>query len=70
MNAPVVIIGAGPAWLLPTATDDLLGGEQFAIGPSVVALKQSSGWTFGKTSSRANWFELGSPRVVCPSRTA
>lgn len=39
--------GVGPAVLVPTATDQLLGGEQFGIGPSVVALKQSGPWTYG-----------------------
>ena len=39
--------GVGPAILVPTATDVLLGGEKFGIGPSVVALKQSGPWTYG-----------------------
>jgi hypothetical protein len=40
--------GAGPAFLLPTATDDLLGAEQWAIGPTAVVLKQTpAGWTYG-----------------------
>jgi len=40
--------GAGPAFLLPTATDDLLGTEKWAIGPTAVVLKQTeSGWTYG-----------------------
>ncbi|MGE0639790.1 MAG: transporter [Thermoanaerobaculia bacterium] len=42
------IWGLGPAFLLPTATDDLLGGEQWAVGPTGVALKQTeAGWTYG-----------------------
>lgn len=42
------IIGVGPAFLLPTATDDLLGTEQWAAGPTAVVLKQThSGWTYG-----------------------
>ncbi|MEZ5565852.1 MAG: hypothetical protein R3F24_10185 [Gammaproteobacteria bacterium] len=42
------ILGVGPAFLLPTATDDLLGAEQWAIGPTAVALKQTeTGWTYG-----------------------
>src|SRR5262245_27112706 len=36
------IVGAGPAILLPTATDDLLGQKQWALGPTVVALKQTA----------------------------
>lgn len=39
--------GAGPVFLLPTATDDLLGGEKWGIGPTAVALKQEKGWTYG-----------------------
>lgn len=39
--------GIGPAFLIPTATDALLGGEKFGIGPSVIALKQSGPWTYG-----------------------
>ena len=34
------IWGAGPALLLPTATDDALGADQWALGPTFVALKQ------------------------------
>jgi hypothetical protein len=42
------IWGAGPALLLPTATEDELGTEQWAIGPTIVALKQTEGgWTYG-----------------------
>ena len=42
------IWGAGPVFLLPTATDDLLGGEKWGIGPTAVALKQTEdGWTYG-----------------------
>ena len=42
-----VIWGVGPALLLPTATDDRIGSEQWAAGPTAVALKQSKGWTYG-----------------------
>jgi len=42
------IWGVGPAFLVPTATDDLLGGQQWAAGPTVVVLKQTAtGWTYG-----------------------
>lgn len=34
-------------FLLPTATDDLLGGDQWGAGPTVVGLKQSGPWTYG-----------------------
>jgi hypothetical protein len=40
--------GVGPALSLPTATDDALGSEKWAAGPTAVALKQTAeGWTYG-----------------------
>jgi len=42
------IWGVGPALSVPTATDDLLGGEKWAGGPTAVVLKQTEdGWTYG-----------------------
>ena len=41
------IWGVGPAFLLPTATDSLLGGEKWGAGPTAVLLKQQNGWTYG-----------------------
>jgi hypothetical protein len=41
------IWGVGPVFLLPSATDDLLGGEQWGIGPTAVILKQEGPWTYG-----------------------
>ena len=41
------ILGAGPAFLWPTATNDLLGSEQWGAGPTGVALKQEGPWTYG-----------------------
>ena len=41
------IWGAGPVFLLPTATDDLLGAEKWGTGPTAVALKQVGPWTYG-----------------------
>jgi hypothetical protein len=42
-----LIWGAGPVFLIPTATDDLLGSEKFGIGPTLVVLKQAGPWTIG-----------------------
>jgi hypothetical protein len=42
-----LIWGAGPAFVLPTATNDILGQGQFSIGPSFVALAQPKHWTLG-----------------------
>jgi len=39
--------GAGPAFFLPTGTDDLLTTEKYGIGPTAVALYQSNGITIG-----------------------
>ena len=40
--------GIGPVFLLPTATDEFLGGEKWGAGPTGVALKQTpTGWTYG-----------------------
>jgi hypothetical protein len=42
-----IIWGAGPIFLLPTATSPSLGLDQFAAGPTGVALVQSGPWTYG-----------------------
>jgi len=41
------IWGVGPVFLLPTATDDLLGAEKWGLGPTAIALKQGGPWTYG-----------------------
>ena len=41
------IWGAGPVLLLPTASDDDLGGEKWGLGPTAVALRQEHGFTYG-----------------------
>ena len=41
------IWGAGPVFLLPTASDDLLGTEKWGIGPTAVVLKQEGALTYG-----------------------
>ena len=41
------IWGAGPVFLLPTGTDDLLSGGKWGAGPTAVVLRQKDGWTFG-----------------------
>jgi hypothetical protein len=42
-----LVWGAGPAFLVPTATDNLLGTEKFGVGPTALVLQQTNGWTFG-----------------------
>ena len=39
--------GVGPAFILPTATNEYVGAKKWGIGPSVVVLKQLGGWTIG-----------------------
>jgi hypothetical protein len=41
------IWGVGPAELLPTASDEVLGAEKWGLGPTAVALKQMGPWTIG-----------------------
>jgi hypothetical protein len=42
-----LIWGAGPVFLLPTATDDLLGAKKWGLGPTGLVLKQNGPWTYG-----------------------
>ncbi len=42
-----LIWGAGPALVLPSATNSMLGGKKWGAGPSAVLLKQEGGWTYG-----------------------
>lgn len=55
------ILGAGPAILIPTASDKLLGAEQWGLGPTGVALKQTNGWTRGILANHI-WGLEGEPR--------
>jgi hypothetical protein len=41
------IWGVGPVFLLPTASHDNLGAEQYGFGPTAVFLKQQGAWTAG-----------------------
>lgn len=50
------IWGVGPVFLLPTATDDLLGTKKWGAGPSAVALKQSGPWTYGALTNHIRSF--------------
>jgi len=42
-----IIWGAGPVFLLPTATDSALGGGKWGTGATIVVLKQAGQATFG-----------------------
>ena len=41
------ILGAGPAFLFPTATDDAFGRQQWGFGPALVVGYRTEGATFG-----------------------
>jgi hypothetical protein len=45
------IWGAGPVFLLPTGSDDLLTADKWGAGPTVVVLKQAGPWTYGALSN-------------------
>jgi len=42
-----LIWGVGPAFVFPTATNNILGQGKVSIGPSFVALDQPGRWTIG-----------------------
>ncbi|TDP00205.1 hypothetical protein [Flavobacterium sp. 245] len=42
-----IILGFGPAFLVPTATEKFLGTEKFGIGPSVLVMHQGKGLSIG-----------------------
>ena len=42
-----LIWAIGPVFLLPTASEDVLGTEKWGIGPTALALKQDGPWTYG-----------------------
>lgn len=54
-----LIWGIGPVILIPTATDDLLGGGKWGIGPTVVGLKQNGPWPIGGLANHV-WSVAGS----------
>jgi hypothetical protein len=58
-NPGKLIWGAGPTFLIPTATDNVLGTGKFSIGPSAVALVQPGKWTLGVLVS--NLFSVAGP---------
>jgi hypothetical protein len=47
-----LIVGAGPVMYYPTATNDLLGGGKWGMGPTFVVLKQMGGWTVGMLANQ------------------
>jgi hypothetical protein len=41
------VLGAGPVMYYPTATDSALGAGKWGAGPTIVALRQEHGFTYG-----------------------
>jgi hypothetical protein len=46
------ILAAGPVALWPTATDSMLGAGKWGAGPTVLALRQENGWTYGMLANQ------------------
>lgn len=61
-TASGIVWGVGPVFLVPTATDDLLGGGKWGAGPTAVVLKQSHGWTVGALANHVWSFAGDSDR--------
>lgn len=55
--------GAGPVFLVPTATDETLGSEKWGIGPTGVALRQVGPWTYGALANHIESFAGTSRRA-------
>lgn len=53
------IWGVGPVFLLPTATQDVLGAQKWGLGPTGVALTQTGPWTVGMLANHI-WGGAGS----------
>src|SRR5271169_4653125 len=54
-----LIWGVGPAFVIPTATNDILGQGKLSMGPSVVVLAQPPHWTIGAITNNV-WSVAGS----------
>lgn len=46
-TASGIVWGAGPVFLVPTATDRALGTGKFGMGPTAVVLRIDGQWTYG-----------------------
>jgi hypothetical protein len=54
-----LIWGVGPAFIVPTATNPILGQGKFSLGPSIVLLTQPGHWTIGTLINNV-WSVAGS----------
>jgi hypothetical protein len=57
-TASGLLWGAGPIVLLPTATDSLLGGKKWGVGPAAVVLTMRGPWTLGALANHV-WSVAG-----------
>jgi len=62
------IMGGGPVFLYPSATDDALGGEKWGAGPTAVVLQQKNGWTYGALANHL-WSFTGNDERAYVSTT-
>lgn len=56
------IWGVGPVLLLPTATEDVLGADQWGAGPTGIVLKQQGPWTYGLLANHIDSVSNGDDR--------
>lgn len=54
-----LVWGLGGAFMIPTATSDMLGSKKFGAGPTAILLKQINGWTYGALINQV-WSVAGS----------
>jgi len=55
-----LILGVGPAVVLPSTSEPTLGSGKWSAGPTVVALKQTGRWTYGALWNQV-WSFSGDP---------
>ncbi|PLX36931.1 MAG: hypothetical protein C0606_13240 [Hyphomicrobiales bacterium] len=60
--------GLGPVFVLPTASDPLLGSEKWGVGPTGVALVQKGPWTVGVLANHI-WSVAGDSKRADVSRS-
>ncbi len=54
--------GVGPVFLVPLGGSDFLSAKQFGVGPTLVALTQKNGWTYGGLANQI-WGTGGDDKI-------